>query len=162
MLLGHSERRIIFQESDEFIAKKVVRAIESGLTPLLCIGETFEEKQSGRTEEVLERQLSSVLETIGLGRVPEILVAYEPVWAIGTGLRPHNEDIVQAIQTIDLAVSRFQMKARVLYGGSVNVKNVEEIARIPSLSGLLVGGASLETDSFAKIALMSENRRNSL
>lgn len=159
VLLGHSERRHIFHEADDFIARKVIRALESALVPLLCIGETFEERQAGRTNEVLERQLSIVLEEASSMNIQELVVAYEPVWAIGTGLVATMDNIIQAISTIEEVTHRFQVKVKVLYGGSVNPKNVEEIAAIPSLAGLLVGGASLETDSFAKIALLSENKR---
>lgn len=159
VLLGHSERRHIFQETDDFIARKVVRALESALLPLLCIGETFEERQSSQTNEVLERQLKVVLDACASMNMQELVVAYEPVWAIGTGLVATTQNIVEAIATIEEVCHSYGVKAKVLYGGSVNPKNVEEIASIPTLSGLLVGGASLEVDSFAKIAHMSENKR---
>lgn len=159
VLLGHSERRHIFHETDEFIARKVVRALESALLPVLCIGETFEERQTGETNAVLARQLSCVLEACRSAHLQELLVAYEPVWAIGTGLTATNDDIIQAVTAIEEVASHFQVKVKVLYGGSVNSKNAEELALVRSLAGFLVGGASLETDSFAKIALLSENKR---
>ena len=158
VILGHSERRSYFHETDEFIARKVVRAIASKLLPVLCIGETVEERNANKTKEVLERQLKTVFELAAPFGLKEVLIAYEPVWAIGTGLSATNEDVEKALSIIYTISSQYNVESKVLYGGSVSQKNAESLASIANLNGFLVGTASLEVDSFAKIALLSENK----
>ena len=157
VIVGHSERRLVFHETDEYIARKVVRAVTSQLIPILCVGETLEEKKENQTLNVLQRQLESVFEKACPQGLKQILVAYEPVWAIGTGLSANNDDIEQAISHINALSSKYHVASKVLYGGSVGQKNAEQLAAISNLNGFLVGTAALEADSFAKIALMSEN-----
>lgn len=159
VLLGHSERRQYFHETDESIARKVVRALDSKLIPILCVGETFEEKKADQTMKVLEKQLTAVFDKACPLGLTELLIAYEPVWAIGTGLSATNDDVEKALSQIETLTSHYNIVGKVLYGGSVSQKNCEALASIPRLSGFLIGTASLEAESFAKIALLSENKR---
>ncbi len=153
VILGHSERRHIFGETDEFINKKVKAALEYGLTPILCVGERLEENRSGRTEQVITRQVEG-----GLANIPqpkELVVAYEPVWAIGTGVAATAEEAQKTIELIRRIVSRlYGIYARgvpILYGGSVTPDNIAQFISQPDIDGALVGGASLNADGFAKI-----------
>ena len=153
VIVGHSERRTLFGESDDFIGAKVVAAVKSGLTPILCVGESLEDRQAGRAVEVVNSQLLTCL--AGLDDVSTLLVAYEPVWAIGTGeaATPHiAQDMMASIR--DTLRSRFGEAAdavRCLYGGSVSPDNVSDFVSQPDIDGALVGGASLSADSFASI-----------
>jgi len=158
VILGHSERRQYFHETDDFIARKVVRAIDSKLIPIVCVGETFEERKGEQTLKVLQKQLAAVFEKACPHGLKEVLIAYEPVWAIGTGLSASNEDVEKALAHIQKLSSQYNVESKVLYGGSVGQKNAESLATIPNLNGFLVGTASLEVDSFAKIALLGENK----
>jgi triosephosphate isomerase len=157
VILGHSERRHVFGESDELVGRKLASAREQKLLPLLCIGETEEEREAGRTETVLERQLRR-----GLGATPveggaELVVAYEPVWAIGTGRVANSEQVQEAhafVRRTLAAVTSQQVadQIRVLYGGSVKPKNAEGLAALADVDGFLIGGASLDAETFATIA----------
>lgn len=158
VILGHSERRLSFHETDEYIARKVARAVMSQLVPILCVGETLEEKKENQTLNVLKKQLEAVFEKACPQGLKKMLIAYEPVWAIGTGLSASNEDIEKALSHIGTLSSQYNVESKVLYGGSVGQKNAESLASIAHLNGFLVGTAALEADSFAKIALISENR----
>ncbi len=150
VILGHSERRYILGEDDETIAKKLAAAWEAGLEPILCIGELLEEREAGRTEEVLARQLS-ILERFRGGAQP-LTVAYEPVWAIGTGRTATPEMAEQAHAFVHGELVRaFGRDARVLYGGSVKPENARALMERPGVDGVLVGGASLSADSFNAI-----------
>lgn len=158
VLIGHSERRSVLGETDEFIAKKVPFALENGLDVVLCIGETLEERESGRLEEVLERQLSSALAAVDSSVEAERLsIAYEPVWAIGTGKVAGLEDILATHLLVRNMLKKiFPEKAdkmRILYGGSVKPDNAQAIVALDNVDGVLVGGASLEAGSFSKIVL---------
>ena len=153
VIVGHSERRTLFGESDDFIGAKAVAAVKSGLTPILCVGESLEDRQAGRAVEVVNYQLLTCL--AGLDDVSTLLVAYEPVWAIGTGeaATPRiAQDMIASIR--DALRSRFGEAAdalRCLYGGSVSPDNVSDFVSQPDIDGALVGGASLAAESFASI-----------
>ena len=153
VILGHSERRILFGESDAFVNKKVVAALKSGLKPILCVGESFEQRKTGRAEEVVNSQLLGCLE--GVSDISDLLVAYEPVWAIGSGEAASPQIAQQMMAAIRLALkTRFGADAEsvpCLYGGSVNADNIQDFVRQPDIDGALVGGASLSADSFAAI-----------
>ncbi len=153
VLLGHSERRHIFKESDELIRKKVISVLEEGLNVMLCVGETLEERESGITYNVIESQIKLAL--AGLGDYFEkIDIAYEPVWAIGTGKSANPEDTSKVhtfIKSILKDIAKKDVSVRVLYGGSVNSSNAKEFLSAHDVNGLLVGGASLEPKSFFDI-----------
>jgi len=154
-LLGHSERREYFNENDRVLQHKVVRALRAGLTPMLCVGETEEERERGDTERKLRHQVREGLEKVPVERLPEVVVAYEPIWAIGTGRVATAEQAQDAIAFVRALVEGFDREAgqavRVLYGGSVKPDNAAELMAQPDVDGFLVGGASLEPDSFATI-----------
>lgn len=154
ILLGHSERRQYLGETDEMVAKKLRSALRAGLTPVLCVGETIEERESGKTEAVLTRQVSAALSGLDLQK-QELVIAYEPVWAIGTGRAAQGDDISGAHKFIRGLISEFLGKegrrARIIYGGSVDEKNIGEIMELPDVAGALVGGASLKPDIFKTI-----------
>jgi triosephosphate isomerase len=156
VLVGHSERRHIFCESDEVVGRKVAAVIRHGMRPILCVGETIEERKSDQTSAVIARQLDSALKGVAEDGIDKLEIAYEPVWAIGTGLNATGEQIHEAHSQIrNFLIDRFDRakgeQARILYGGSVNAKNAELIARVDSVNGLLVGGASLAAESFLAI-----------
>ena len=155
VILGHSERRQLFGESDELINMKVQAAIEAGLRPILCVGERLDERESGRAEEVVTQQLRGGLE--GVASVSTVAVAYEPVWAIGTGVAATGEIAEAMMSAIRQALSGLYDEGAVsgvplLYGGSVTPDNVAEFAGQPNVNGALVGGASLNAESFVQIA----------
>jgi triosephosphate isomerase (TIM) len=151
-LIGHSERRHVFGETDADTAKKVATALTAGLKPVLCVGELLAEREAGDTIRVVTRQLGAALEGLDPGGRGRVVIAYEPVWAIGTGKNATPGDAAQVHQEI-----RGWLKAkgvstpRVLYGGSVNLKNIEALLAEPELDGVLVGGASLEPDGWAQL-----------
>lgn len=146
VILGHSERRKIFSESSEFVNRKVKRALLDGLDVILCIGESLEEREKGLTEAVLEKQLNESLEGISSQELQKITLAYEPIWAIGTGRVAQPEDAQKTH-----AFCRSVIQAKILYGGSVKPQNASSLLAMPDIDGLLVGGASLEADSFSQI-----------
>jgi triosephosphate isomerase len=157
VILGHSERRTVFGESDAFIHKKVVRALQDDLIPVLCVGETLKEREADRTEEVLERQIIAALEGIPHEDSVHIMLAYEPVWAIGTG-KTATPKMVQEVHSFcrKCLTKLFGKKAAVisiLYGGSVNPDNVKQLIMQKDVDGVLVGGASLNPDKLAEIAM---------
>lgn len=156
VLLGHSERRRLYHEDDAFINRKIKRAIEVGLRPVLCIGETTQEREEGQTEEVVKRQLQQCLEGIEPQFLTSLVIAYEPVWAIGTGKNASPEE-VQMVHQFCRNILKEQMSAEqadqipIQYGGSVNASNAYQFLSQPDINGLLVGGASLSLESFIKI-----------
>jgi triosephosphate isomerase (TIM) len=156
VVLGHSERRRLFGETDEALARKVPAALAAGLEPILCVGETEEERDAERMEEVLERQIRADLTDVGSSQLERIVVAYEPVWAIGTGRTATPEQAEDAIRFVRGLLAETDRAAaeriRILYGGSVNPDNADELISRPQIDGALVGGASLESDEFAAIA----------
>ncbi len=153
VIVGHSERRALFAESDEFIARKVVASIEAGLKPILCVGESLEDRRAGRAEHVVGSQLLSCLAEVT--DVSSLLVAYEPVWAIGTG-EAATPQIAQDMMSSIRSALRFKYadaadSVPCLYGGSVNADNVQSFVSQPDIDGALVGGASLDAESFTAI-----------
>jgi len=157
VLVGHSERRRLFGETDELAHRKVVTALKSELRPILCIGETLEERQAGQEKSILEAQLRGALHGLTPEQLEEIIIAYEPVWAIGTGLTATPDQAQEAHQFIreHLKTSsggEIADKTRILYGGSVTADNARELLSQPDIDGALVGGASLDPRSFAEIA----------
>ncbi|BBL79399.1 triosephosphate isomerase [Rubrobacter xylanophilus] len=155
-IVGHSERRELFCETDEAVARKTRRAVEAGLLPVVCVGETKEERDAGRMWEKVSGQVRAVVE--GLGDAPggSLVFAYEPIWAIGTGETASPEDAQEAIGRIrgllgELRGEKFAEEARILYGGSIKPGNVSEIMAQKDVDGGLVGGASLEVDSFLQL-----------
>ncbi|MFZ0615171.1 MAG: triose-phosphate isomerase [Chthoniobacterales bacterium] len=156
VLVGHSERRRLFGETDELVRRKLVTALASELRPILCVGETLEERQAGQEKAILEGQLRGALEGLTPDQISEVIVAYEPVWAIGTGLTATPEQAQEAHLFIrdylgKLAGTSLANKARILYGGSVTPANAKELMSQPDIDGALVGGASLDPRGFAEI-----------
>ena len=155
VVLGHSERRRLFGESDEALARKVPAALEARLTPILCVGETDAERDAEQTEAVLRRQLDADLAAVEDADLGRLVVAYEPIWAIGTGRNATPEQAEEAIGFIrELLAARDPEAAatvRILYGGSVKTGNAAELFSLPSIDGGLVGGASLDPGDFAAI-----------
>jgi triosephosphate isomerase len=155
VVLGHSERRQYFNENDRALQQKVPRALEAGLVPILCVGETEEERERGETERKLRHQVQEGLDKVPLERLPEVVVAYEPVWAIGTGLTATPEQAQDAIAFVRALVEGFDKEAgqavRILYGGSLKADNAQELLSLPDVDGALVGGASLDAGEFARI-----------
>lgn len=156
VILGHSERRHVFNENNEMINKKVLFALQKGLKPILCVGELLEEREAGKTESVIEKQVALGLNEAGDDSINNVIIAYEPVWAIGTGktATPDDADAVQAF--IRKIVSGLYSTAvsdniRILYGGSVKPGNVDGLMGKENIDGALVGGASLKADSFLRI-----------
>jgi len=156
VILGHSERRHVFGESDESIHRKVLSALELGLKAILCVGEKLEERERGATIEIVGRQLRSGLEGVAADKVPVVTIAYEPVWAIGTGktATPQQGQEVHAFIRKELRGrygDSLGASLRVLYGGSVKPENARALLAEPDIDGFLVGGASLKADSFGPI-----------
>lgn len=163
-LVGHSERRVIFGETDETITKKVLAALRSGLMPVLCVGETLQEREAGTTQKVIKHQVESVLNDIQDPDYKKIVIAYEPVWAIGTGLTATPEQAQEIHAFIRGIISKFNREKAnsisILYGGSVNSANALDLMKQPDIDGALVGGASLDADSFIKICLAAAKNTN--
>ncbi len=155
VLCGHSERRHVFGESDDFVAKSMAAALEAGLVPVLCVGETAEEREAGQTEAVVARQLDAGLAVLRSGDDP-LIVAYEPVWAIGTGNPATPKEAAEAHAFIRQRIAERDPEraatVRILYGGSVKPSNIDGFLAVPDVDGALVGGASLDPETFAPIA----------
>ncbi|OGU34916.1 MAG: triose-phosphate isomerase [Ignavibacteria bacterium GWB2_35_6b] len=156
VILGHSERRAIFGESDEVINKKIKKALSSGLKPIFCIGETLEERESGVTNKIIERQVRNGLTGISTEELESIIVAYEPVWAIGTGKTATPEQAQEVHKFIrnlikELYSSNSAENLTIQYGGSVKADNAKSLLSQPDIDGALVGGACLKADSFFDI-----------
>lgn len=152
-LVGHSERRHLFGETDEQVGKKTRAALGAGITPLVCVGETLAERDGGRTEQVITRQIGAVLQALGPAEWERVVLAYEPVWAIGTGKNATPDDAAQVHELIRMELGRNSVEARVpiLYGGSVNAENVALLLTRPQIDGVLVGGASLNPEGWAVV-----------
>ena len=151
-LVGHSERRHVFGETDEDTRKKVAAALAVGLPPVLCVGETLAEREAGHTLAVVTRQLGGALDGMEAEKLGQITTAYEPVWAIGTGRNATPRDAAAVHREIRAwLAARGVARTRVLYGGSVNLKNIAELLAEPELDGVLVGGASLDPASWAEL-----------
>jgi triosephosphate isomerase len=155
VILGHSERREHYNETDRALQQKVPKALEVGLVPILCVGETEEERERGDTERKLRHQVQEGLEKVATERLADVVVAYEPIWAIGTGLVATPEQAQEAIAFVRALVEDRDKAAgqavRILYGGSMNADNAAELLALPDVDGGLIGGASLDAASFAKI-----------
>ncbi len=155
VIVGHSERRSLYGESDDLVAEKVLVAHQAGLKPIVCVGELLEEREQGQTEAVVQRQLQAVLEKAGKA-FPQAVIAYEPVWAIGTGKTATPEQAQQVhafirdiLNKMDTTVAE---QTRILYGGSMKPSNAEELLNQADIDGGLIGGASLKADDFLAIA----------
>ncbi len=156
VLIGHSERRQHFHESDDSVKKKLGAALANGLMPIVCVGETLAEREDGRTFKVLESQLNGALTGFGPSQLSTLVLAYEPVWAIGTGKTATPAQAQEAHLFIRKVCARLHGEAfaaglRILYGGSVKPDNIDSLMAEPDLDGALVGGASLKADSFLRI-----------
>ena len=155
VILGHSERRMLFGETDRALAQKVPAALAARLVPILCVGETEEEREAGDTERKLRHQVKEGLSKLDEAQLGDVVIAYEPIWAIGTGQVATPEQAQEAIAFVRALVadrSREQaQRTRVLYGGSVKPDNAAELLALPDVDGALVGGASLDAESFAAI-----------
>ncbi|HEY4894646.1 MAG TPA: triose-phosphate isomerase [Solirubrobacteraceae bacterium] len=155
VILGHSERRALFGESDKALALKVPVALEAGLVPILCVGESEQERDNDDTDRKLRQQIKDALAGVPSERLADVVIAYEPIWAIGTGRMASAEQAQEAIAFIRALVADRDREAservRILYGGSVKAENAAELLALPDVDGALVGGASLEAESFAAI-----------
>jgi triosephosphate isomerase len=155
VILGHSERRQYFGETDRALQQKVPQALAAGLVPILCVGETEEERERGDTERKLRHQVQEALDKVALEDLPRVVIAYEPIWAIGTGLVAAPEQAQEAVGFVRALVEGFDKAAgqavRVLYGGSLKPDNAEELLALPDVDGALCGGSSLEPGPFAQI-----------
>jgi triosephosphate isomerase len=160
VIVGHSERRALYKEDDALVARKFLAAQSQGLAPILCVGETLEERERGRTIEVVSRQLAAVLDLAGIAAMKNAIVAYEPVWAIGTGKNatPAQAQEVHAHIRSEVAARDGNIAGalRVLYGGSVKAANAQDIFSMPDIDGGLIGGASLKADEFLKICAAAQ------
>jgi len=155
VIVGHSERRAIFGESDALVAKKFAAALAGGLRPILCVGETLAQREAGQTVAIVAAQLDAVLRLAGVAAVGSAVVAYEPVWAIGTGLTASPEQAQEVHAAIRAQIGRADVLAaegvQILYGGSVKPQNAVELFAMPDIDGGLIGGASLVAEDFLAI-----------
>ena len=152
VIIGHSERRQYLHENDKQVNDKIHLALKAELIPIICIGETLKERENGQTDPVLKEQLNSAFENINLDNQKNIIVAYEPVWAIGTGLTAEKNKILDAHSLIKETLETvYNFNIPVLYGGSVNADNAASLINIENVDGFLVGGASLKSESFCQI-----------
>lgn len=161
VIVGHSERRHYHGETNELVAKKASRASEVGLSPIVCVGETLSDRENNKTMKVIQEQLAPVLELISSHQLKNFVIAYEPVWAIGTGksaspeqAQATHQEIRQEIKTLN---SKLANQIRILYGGSVKPENAKALFDMPDIDGALVGGASLQADQFLKIGKQCNN-----
>ena len=156
VLVGHSERRAVMGESSQVVAEKFRAAQNAGLIPILCVGETLEQRHAGKTLEVVAKQIDAVIDLVGLNKVIQAVIAYEPVWAIGTGETASPQQAQQVHSAIRTQLGEAGQATTLLYGGSVNASNAAELFEQLDIDGGLVGGASLEADKFLKIAQLVE------
>ena len=160
VIVGHSERRALFGESDEVVALKAAAVFRHEMTPIVCVGETLEERESGQAAAVVETQVVGSLKFIEGEKLDHLVIAYEPVWAIGTGATASADDAQEMCAHIRSAVASIRKGAsesvRIQYGGSVNPSNSRELMTMPDIDGALVGGAALQADSFARIVNFKE------
>jgi len=156
VILGHSERRAYYNETDEKINQKIVRALEYDLKPIVCVGEVLEERENGTTNKVLEKQVNAAFKGVEISNPQNVIIAYEPVWAIGTGKSATSQQAEDACKYIRELLAKIYgaevaNEIRILYGGSVNVKNIDELMSMPDIDGGLVGGASLKEDDYIQL-----------
>ncbi|MBR2969129.1 MAG: triose-phosphate isomerase [Clostridia bacterium] len=157
VIIGHSERRQYFGETDETVNKRTLTALEKGLTPIVCVGESLEERETGKTEEVLKTQIVNGLKDVE--DIKKVVIAYEPIWAIGTGKTATSEQANETIAFIRKVVAetfcpKCAEKVRIQYGGSMNAKNAHELMSMPEIDGGLIGGASLKAVDFSIVVKM--------
>ncbi len=157
VILGHSERRILYGETDQLINEKVKLALKHGLEVILCVGETLEEREKGKAEQVVTTQVTQCLQGVNEGDLPRVTIAYEPVWAIGTGKNatPEDADAIHAVirKVLDtLYRPGIGIQVTIQYGGSVKPENAKDLLTMPNIDGALVGGASLKKETFVPIA----------
>ncbi len=156
VILGHSERREYYHETDEAVNKKIHAAFAHSLTPIVCVGETLEEREAGNTSSKVEMQIEKALENLSGSQVKQTIIAYEPIWAIGTGKTATSENANEVCQAIRMKVESLFGKeiahaVRIQYGGSVKPENIQELLLMEHIDGALVGGASLQASSFLKL-----------
>ena len=157
VIIGHSERRQYFGETDETVNMRVKAALAAGLKPIICVGELLEERESGKTEEVVTRQTMAAFKDIDKSELDNIVIAYEPVWAIGTGKTATAQDANDTIKVIRDTMAELycpkcaEERVRIQYGGSMNPKNASELMAMPEIDGGLIGGASLKAEDFSKV-----------
>ena len=157
VIIGHSERRQYFGETDESVNKRTLKALEAGLKPIICVGETLAEREKGKTNEVVTRQTKAAFKDIPKEELKNIVIAYEPVWAIGTGKTATADDANSTIKVIRDTMAELYCKncaeetVRIQYGGSMNPKNASELMAMPEIDGGLIGGASLKAEDFSKV-----------
>jgi triosephosphate isomerase (TIM) len=155
VILGHSERRELFAETDKALGLKVLAALDAGLVPILCVGESDAERENGDTERKLRHQVQEGLEKVPKDQLHRVVVAYEPIWAIGTGISATSEQAQDACGFVRALVQGFDKEAgnqvRILYGGSCKPDNAQTLYGLPDVDGALIGGASLDPDSFARL-----------
>ncbi|HHL40515.1 MAG TPA: triose-phosphate isomerase [Deltaproteobacteria bacterium] len=156
VIVGHSERRALFGETDDTVNRKVHAALKAGLRPIVCVGETLDERKEGKTLARVRRQVERALSGVGPAVLKEVVIAYEPVWAIGTGLTAtpgQAEEVHQSLRELlfELYDADKVKPARIIYGGSVKAANIDSLMACPNIDGALVGGASLKADEFARI-----------
>lgn len=160
VLVGHSERRSLFGETDLVVADKVEAALRSGVTPMICVGETLEQREADQTQQVVEEQIQAVLDRVGSEGLGNSVIAYEPVWAIGTGKTASPEQAQQVHEFIRGVIAKSDANVaeniHILYGGSVNAGNAKELFAMKDIDGGLVGGASLKADEFVAICAAAE------
>jgi triosephosphate isomerase len=158
VILGHSERREMFGDDDLVVNRKMLAALEVGLTPILCFGESLEENEAGRAAEILTRQIRAAMNSVEISNSSQLVLAYEPIWAIGTGRAATAEDIDVLLRTVVRPVlsgivgEQIAQEIRILYGGSVKADNAKSYFNMAEIDGALIGGASLKADSFVGIA----------
>ena len=163
VIIGHSERRALFHETNETVNKKVMAALKAGLTPIVCVGETLKERQSGKTFAVIKDHIENSLKGLTDDQILKTVIAYEPVWAIGTGINATPEQAEESHRYIRELLTALHNKevaesVRIQYGGSVNPGNIESLIREKDVDGALVGGASLKADSFIDIVTISSHK----
>ena len=155
LLIGHSERRSLFGESDQDVFNKVEKVINTSVTPVVCIGESLEDREGGKLEEVLKTQLKLVLENLSVEQLSKVVIAYEPVWAIGTGVVASLEQVQETHQFIRSLVAKVDenlaKNMKIVYGGSLKAGNAKDILSLPDVDGGLIGGASLKASEFNEI-----------
>ncbi len=166
VLLGHSEQRLYFNETDERVNLKLKAAINHGLTPIVCVGETLTEREDGRTEETIRTQIRNALRNVTSAEAHRLVIAYEPVWAIGTGSTATPEIAAEAHAIVrhelgNCCSGEMAERTRILYGGSVKPDNISDLMAQDGIDGALVGGASLNPETFAKIVHYSLSRTSS-
>ena len=155
VLVGHSERRSLYGETDEIVAAKFLAACKNGLIPILCVGETLDERKQNLTQKIIERQLDAVISAAGLDLFHNAVIAYEPVWAIGTGVNAKSEEAEEVHLAIRKKFTKYDAllaeKLQILYGGSLKPDNAKDLLAMPDIDGGLIGGASLKASDFVNI-----------